>query len=125
MMRVLVLGEDVTVQRLTWALAIDGIEVESLAPVPSLNLESIEWRQYDLVVIDSYNQDVKMVSDYIFDLNHCPVCLILCEKVNDWKMISALKVDCFMMREAGDRELRARVRAICRRQQLVKLNEAR
>jgi DNA-binding response OmpR family regulator len=118
-MKVLILAKVHVVQRFSTALAADGIDVESLICDSFLAFESIESQQYDLVIVDSLFENLKLVCDLICDIDCAPLCLILNEKMDDWKLISGLKVDGFLTKEAGTTELRARIKAACRRKKAV------
>jgi DNA-binding response OmpR family regulator len=113
-MRVLVLGNDILAQRLSSTLGVDGIEVAHLVELP-LALDLIRQDKFDLVVVDNLIENVDIICNCIYGLACTPVVLILEENTADWRMVSYLKVDGFLLKETSDSELRARVKAACHR----------
>jgi DNA-binding response OmpR family regulator len=119
-MKVLVLGNYLIAERLIIALSVDDIEVDVPQMEIPMALEGIKAQQYDLVIIDSLNENAKKVCDFFYDLDCTPVSLILSEKLEDWKTLASFKVDGFLAKEASDRELRTRIKATCRRNQMAR-----
>jgi DNA-binding response OmpR family regulator len=120
-MKVLVLGNDLIVERLNNALGVDDIQVETPVTDLSFGLESVKAEQYDLVIVDSLNDNVEQVCNFFYSLDCTPVSLMISEKLEDWKCVANFRVDGFLSKEASDRELRTRVKATCRRNQKTRL----
>jgi len=119
-MKILVIRDGLPDQRLTAALKTEGITVDTVNEL-RLALESVQTKHYDLAIIDSLFKNAEQVCDCIFNLTSIPVTLMLSDTVNDWKLLSTFKVKGFLPKEASNNELRSRVKAACRRNQLVKM----
>ena len=113
-MRVLVLGSDLLVQRLTSTLAVESIDVVQCTELP-LAIDLLREKQYSLVIVDSLIENVANICGSIYDLASTPVVLMLKENEADWKTVTRLKVDGFLLKEYSDSELRIRVKVACQR----------
>ncbi|GEM_PF-6072836 len=111
---ILVLGSDLLVQRLTSTLAVEGIDVVHYPELP-LPLDLIRNKQFALVIVDSQIENVNNICASIYDLASTPVVLMLKENEADWKTVTRLKVDGFLLKEYSDSELRIRVKVACQR----------
>jgi DNA-binding response OmpR family regulator len=112
--RVLVLGSDLLVQRLTSVLAVEGIDVVHCTELP-FAMDLIREKQFSLVIVDSLIENVANICGSIYDLASTPVVLMLKENEADWKTVTRLKVDGFLLKEYSDSELRIRVKVACQR----------
>jgi DNA-binding response OmpR family regulator len=110
-MKVLVIGNDLMVQRLKTALSLGDIEVYCPAVDIPLAPDFIHSNQFDLVIIDNQLSNAEAICNYVYDLVVAPVLLMISERNVNWKTIINFKVDGFLTREASNTELLARVEA--------------
>jgi hypothetical protein len=128
-MKILVLSDQLTIERLKLALETDGITLDGLngnlpGNLPDKlphDLEAAITCEYDLFIIDSLYPDISKCCDALINFNRTPLFLLLNEKNNDWREIAELSVDGFLSLRSGSAEIRARVNAATRRTQPASL----
>jgi DNA-binding response OmpR family regulator len=119
-MNVLIFGNPLLVGRFKIALAVDEVKVYTPHENVADTLDNIIAKRYNLVIIDSRYPDALKLCDIVFSLDCIPVDLVISEKTADWSALCEVNVDGFLTREASDAELRTRINATCRRDQLVR-----
>ena len=107
-MRVVVLGDDMMVRRLSASLARQGIEV--VGTVPVLGEEG-----FDLVVVDSLEEEAETACRRIKQTRGVPVVLMVRGRQTDWDKLQSLDTDAYIPEGVSGAELAARLRAVVRR----------
>jgi len=108
MMRVMVFGREMMIQRLTTSLAGEGIEVVPTKAQP-------KGERFDLAVVDSLSEEAETACQCIKELWGIPVVLIVKGRQVDWDRLQSLDIDGFIPEWMGAAELAARLRAVVRR----------
>lgn len=119
-MKVLVIGNPLTVLRLKRALAGSGIDVIQGAELP-LSSDFIMQNKADLVVIDPRIPGLVTICDQIYCMALVPVVLLLKKTAADWRIFSNINVDGFLEEGDGNAVFLGRVKALGRRKITTKM----
>lgn len=117
-LRVLVLGNSITVRRLTECVTDAGMDLVSFTEFPEA-LVILKQEKFDLAVIDSQHNEARLAIQSIAQLGCAPVALLIRENETNWKNLRSWDVDGFVPEESGKVEFVARIKAISRRASLA------
>jgi DNA-binding response OmpR family regulator len=117
-LRVMVLGNPMTVKRIAECISEVGINPVPVSDVPEA-LTRLKLERFDVVVIDSLLTEAYSAVQNISESGRVPVALLTREHNTNWQNLRSWEVDGFLPEEAGNFELVARIKAISRRATLT------
>jgi len=113
-LKILLIGDDLIVQRFKRALQeeeIDVVDNPELLSIPGL----IEQNEYDLAIIDFAFSGARTISNRIADLALMPVVVIMDQNEESWKIVPSFNADAFVPEDSSNAEIFARIKAVYRR----------
>ena len=114
-MRIIILGREKIIQRLTAILAGEEIETVSVSDGLEKLMALQEHARFDLAIVDSVAEEVESVCHHIRKPWDIPLILVADMRRPEWQRLRSLRPDGYLSEEADDRELRARLRTTLRR----------
>ncbi len=113
-MRVMVLGSETTIERLSPFLAVEGIEASSTSDgLQAMAL--LKQEVFDLAAVDCLVDGAEAACSLIRKNSDIPVVLLVDRKQIDWESLESLGIDGYIPDGVGGAELVARLRAVMRR----------
>ena len=113
-MRVIVLGNKITVQRLTASLVGRDNEMVNLSEVYEV-ITLMTQENFDLVVVDGSGKKIGMICRHVREFDGVPIVLMVGQKQPNWEELQSLGIDGCIPQTANGAELAARLQAVIRR----------
>ena len=113
-MKLMVLGSEITAQKITASLDSRGIEVVSASDGPQ-TIALLKEERFDLAAIDASVEETEVACRCINELFDIPVVLIVKETEADWEKLMSPDTDGYITVEASGVETAARLKAVIRR----------
>lgn len=106
--RVMVLGDEAMVDRLSDLLSGEGVELTRTVTL-------VDEGRFDVVLVDSLIGGAEAACRYFKQVSSIPVVLMVRARQADWQRLQALDTDAFIPDGVSGAELAARLRAVVRR----------
>ena len=114
-MKVIIIGRERTVQKLTAVLAGEDIDIVRLSDGLDKVVALQHQEMFDLAIVDSLAEEVETACHHINKVWGIPLVLVVSKRHTDWAQLQLLGAIGYLPVEAENGELLVRLRAMLRR----------